>query len=416
MTMLRETGGAPDVRPVSEPEARMRSPRPAAVGSGAFRLTGSGIAALVTGLVACGLGWGLGYPEALALGITALAAVAFALAWTQPMPSVQARREIVPVRVARDEAAQGVVVLRNTGTRTLRGLRAEDRVGGVPVFPVELPPVAPGMEIRARYRLPTDRRGSVPVGPMLLVRGDPLGLARRVRDCGPVKELLVRPRTVALPVLPAGRTHHLEGPTSDTAEDGTLTFHSLREYVLGDDLRRVHWRSSARTGRLMVRRMVDVSLPATTVVLDTGENAYQSGMFETAVDIAASVAEAAARDNFPVRVLTGSGPLPVPEGREPGADHLLDRLSLVSADPRHSLTDALDILERLREGDTLIVVTGTRLVLPADRLGRLRGRFGRMIVVRAGAAEDESAPLGVPMLTLHDVEDLAPAWRREAMR
>ncbi|NUU22824.1 MAG: DUF58 domain-containing protein, partial [Streptomycetaceae bacterium] len=200
------------------------------------------------------------------------------------------------------------------------------------------------------------------------------------------------------------------------AEDGTLTFHSLREYVLGDDMRRVHWRSSARTGRLMVRRMIDVSLPTTTVVLDTNLDAYRGDAFETAVDIAASVSEAAARNNFPVRVLTGAGMLPTADGRDPGADHVLDRLSLVEPERKHTLSDALDVLERLREGDTLVVVTGTGVGLPADRLARLRGRFDRMIVVRAGAADGGPTPLGVPLLTIEHLDDLAPAWRREAMR
>lgn len=418
MTSVRES--APPRTPSDdegeETGARLRSVRPAAVGSNASRLTPSGRAVLGTGVAACAAGWGLGYAEALALGVAALAAVAFALVWTHSAPAVQARREIVPIRVARDETAQGVVVLHNTGPRTLRGMRAEDRVAGVPVFPVDLPPVPPGAEVRARYRLPTDQRGSVEVGPMLLVRGDPLGLARRVRECGAAETLLVRPRTVPLPVLPAGRTHHLEGPTSDTAEDGTLTFHSLREYVLGDDMRRVHWRSSARTGRLMVRRMIDVSLPTTTVVLDTGQNAYQDGSFETAVDVAASVAEAAARSHFPVRLLTGAGLLPLGEGHDPSADHVLDRLSLVAAEPRHTLSDALDVLERLREGDTLVIVTGGELPLPGERLGRMRGRFDRMLVVRVGVSAGAATALGVPQLTVGELDDLVPAWRREAMR
>ncbi len=222
---------------------------------------------------------------------------------------------------------------------------------------------------------------------------------------------------MTLPVLPAGRTHHLEGPTSDTAEDGTLTFHSLREYVLGDDLRQVHWRSSARTGTLMVRRMIDVSLPTTSVVLDTDADAYRDPQaFETAVDVAASVAAAAARDNFPIRMVTGAGQLALVGGRDLAADHVLDRLSTVSADTRHSLSDALDVLERLREGDTLVVVTGAERALPAERLARMRGRFDRMLVVRTGTTGGSGTPLGVPLLTVDRLDDLVPAWRREAMR
>lgn len=377
------------------------------------RLTPAGYAVLGTGVLGCGFGWGLGYTEAVVLGLAALAAVAAALLWTLKVPDVETRREVVPGRVARTDPAYGVVVLANTGSRTLRGLRAEDRVAGRPMLPVDLPPVPPGCEVRARYRLPTERRGTVDVGPMLLVRGDPLGLARRVRECGAVESLLVRPRTVALPVLPAGRTHHLEGPTSDTAEDGTLTFHSLREYVLGDDLRRVHWRSSARTGTLMVRRMIDVSLPTTVVVLDSGRAGYTDReSFETAVDAVGSVVEAVARSRFPMRVITSAGLLPLGENHQ-DADHILDRLALVAPEEKRGLADALDALERIRGGDTLVVVTGTVLPLPADRLARLRGRFDRLIVVRSGDGRDSVS--GVRTVLLDRLDDLVPAWRREAM-
>ncbi|NUU22506.1 MAG: hypothetical protein HOV68_13470, partial [Streptomycetaceae bacterium] len=106
MTTVREAGAAPAApQKAPEPEVHLRSVRPAATGLGASRLTSSGRAVAVAGVVCCGLGWGLGYVEALALGIAALAAVAFALAWTHPTPSVRAPREIVPVRVSRDEIA-----------------------------------------------------------------------------------------------------------------------------------------------------------------------------------------------------------------------------------------------------------------------------------------------------------------------
>ena len=72
--------------------------------------------------------------------------------------------------------------------------------------------------------------------------------------------LLVQPHVIALDPRPAGRARHLEGPVSDTgAARHAQTFHSLREYVPGDDIRRIHWRSTARTGTLMVRDHVDTS-------------------------------------------------------------------------------------------------------------------------------------------------------------
>jgi uncharacterized protein (DUF58 family) len=394
-------------------------------------LSPGGRAMLAVGVVLCGVGWGLGYGEARVLGVAALAAIALALLWTSSQPSVRARRTIQPTKVARGDAAQAVVKLENTGTRPLRGLRAEDRVAGEAVYPVTLPVVLPGAAVSARYPLPTHERGRVDVGPMALVRSDPFGLSRRSREHGAIEQLLVRPRTVPLPVLPAGRTHHLEGPTSDTAEDGTLTFHSLREYTLGDDLRRVHWRSTARTGVMMVRRMIDVSLPATTVVLDTSPQSYPDGKsfegvvfetFELAVEVAASVSASVAGKNFPLRVLTGAGPLAGAGRPDQGAEHLLDLFALVASDETHSLGNTFEALERGRDSDTLVVVTGVGVsTARLKALSRVTRRFDRVLLVRVAAPGSPpppavSLPASVTTLRVTGLDELARAWRREAMR
>ena len=250
-----------------------------------------------------GPGYGFGYPEAAILGVGCLLAVGVGLVWTGRSPQLAAHRRVTPRKVARGDHAEGSVTLGNTGRRTRRGLEVTDRCGEL-ALTLQVPPLAAGAEHTVRYSLPTGRRGRIALGPLRLERTDPLGLVRRVRAFGPgeggTDTLLVRPRVCLLPVLPSGTAHHVEGPTSDTADEASLTFHALREYVLGDDLRRVHWRSTARTGTLMVKQLVDVSLPHTTVVLDTRSAAYRTeDDFELAVDAAASVALAAARSHFP---------------------------------------------------------------------------------------------------------------------
>ena len=394
-------------------------------------LTPSGYGVLVVGVAASVLGWGWGYREGVVLGVACLLAVVTALAWTTRRPSIQARREVVPGKVARGDSAQGRVSLTNNGGRALRGLRAEDHVARIAVPPVYLPTVGPGAEIRARYDLPTHRRGRVEIGPMDLVRGDPLGLTRRARQYGGLETLIVRPRTIALNALPAGRTHHLEGPTSDTADEGTLTFHSLREYVMGDDLRRVHWKSTARTGTMMVRRLKDVSLPQTTLVLDTNPAAYGDGLdadergqaFEVAVDIVASIASSVTRNNFPLTVLTGGGPMPGVLGEHRRQEHWLDLLAEVWPQADHSLADAFDAVERQRGGDALIVVTGGTDTLGLQRLDRVQSGFDRALLVRVAPVPTRGAPTGtgagatvVPHLRVSNLEEFAVAWRKEISR
>lgn len=388
-------------------------------------LSATGWGTLAGGAVLTATGYAFGYGEAAALGATCVLAVAVAVAvlWALPAPVLGAERRITPSRVGRGDPAEGVLTLTNTGGRTRRGLRAVDRCGDRDIT-VDVPPLRPGAAHELRYALPTARRGRVPVGPLRLERTDPLGLARRMRPYGASDTLLVRPRICPLPVLPSGQAHHVEGPASDTADDGSLTFHALREYVLGDDLRRVHWRSTARTGTLMVRQMVDVSLPHTTLVLDTRRRAYASeDDFELAVDCAASVAYAAARSHFPVHLVSEAGPLLHTGGSGNDGEALLDGLAVVRRSDLTYLAAAFDGLENHRGGGTLVVVTGTGDTPGLSAVDRVRRRFDRVTMLRVGAedvaaaAREVSGPgSDVPQLRVASLDELLAGWRREAVR
>ena len=102
--------------------------------------------------------------------------------------------------------------------------------------------------------MPTNRRAVIVAGPAASVRGDQLGLLRReVRWTEPV-ELFVHPVTARLQPSAAGLVRDLEGEVTKTITDNDISFHALRAYEPGDALRNVHWRTSARTGQLMVRQ------------------------------------------------------------------------------------------------------------------------------------------------------------------
>lgn len=383
-------------------------------------LSATGWGVLAAGAALTGAGYAFGYPEGVVLGSACLLAVVAAVGWTAPRPRLSARRRIAPRKVSRGDDADGIVTLANSGPRTRRGLRATDLYGGVPLT-VEVPVLRPGGEHEVLYALPTGRRGRITVGPLKLERTDPLGLSRRVREYGGTDTLVVRPKVCLLPVLPSGKAHHVEGPTSDTADDGSLTFHALREYVLGDDLRRVHWRSTARTGTLMVRQMVDVSLPHTTIVLDTRPAAYTSGDdFELAVDCAASIAYAAARSNFPVHLVSEAGPVLHTDGSGNDAEAILDRLALVRRSDAVSAAAAFDDLEHARGGGSLIVVTGTADTSGLTALGRVRRRFDRIVILRTGS--DTGSPdargvaVDVPQMHIAGLDALLAGWRWEAVR
>jgi uncharacterized protein (DUF58 family) len=379
--------------------------------------TPAGWCTLAAGAVLYAAGSLLGYPELAVLAVGCALAVAGAVAWTLPQPRLRVRREVAPRSVARGQPALGAVTLHNPGRRSPR-LRAEEPCGGG-VVAIELPAVPARGRRLVSYRLPTDRRGPLAVGPLRLVRTDPLALASRRRECAGRLTVLVRPRVTELPVPPLGRAGGLDGTASGPGRGSPVAFHGLREYVPGDELRLVHWRSSAHTGRLLTRELRDADRPHATVVLDVWPGSYDSpAAFELAVEAAASIAVAAARRGQPLRAVLGAGPPVETSGagrRE--AERLLDRLALVATDPAQRLETALRPLGRSRTAGLLAVVTGRLPAAAGEAAGELRGRFDRVLVVLTdpgGAAPAE--PAGVGWIDGSSPEALVAGWRRAMAR
>jgi len=171
---------------------------------------------------------------------------------------------------------------------------------------LRLPLVPPGAERAETVEVPPLPRGVHVVGPLVRERSDPLGLlVRRSRWAG-VEELLVRPRLTLLRPLDPGLISDLDGVPSNHPATSDLAFHALREYVRGDDLRHVHWRSSAKAATLLVRQYVETRRSEATILLDGDGAAYADGAeFEVAVSAAASVAVRAMRDDFDVTLVCG---------------------------------------------------------------------------------------------------------------
>jgi uncharacterized protein (DUF58 family) len=180
-----------------------------------------------------------------------------------------------------------------------RGLRL--RAADGTVLPVIWGPRGP----RADVAIPTRRRGPVTLGPWVAERVDPWGLFRRRVGEADAIDVLVTPRIrpVSLASLPSALADY-----GGSAEMGTTTFATLREYVVGDELRHVHWRSSAKAGTLMMRQYVDVTRPRITLVLVVATGAYLSDEeFEDAVDLIASLATVGAASGLDVDVMTSQG-------------------------------------------------------------------------------------------------------------
>lgn len=145
--------------------------------------------------------------------------------------------------------------------------------------------------------VPAQKRGVITAGPLTVARQDPLGLLRREMTWRDVHHVHVHPRTVRLPPTSAGLVRDLEGQSSRRLTDSDLSFHAVREYVPGDAMRHIHWKSTAKTGQLMVRQYDESQTARLAVLFDARREEYASDdEFELAVSIAASVSVQAVRE------------------------------------------------------------------------------------------------------------------------
>jgi uncharacterized protein (DUF58 family) len=258
--------------------------------------------------------------------------------------------------------------------------------------------------------MPTERRGTVLAGPVIVRRCDALGLVTRSLTVGVPATLRIRPAVVAVAPLLSRRTSSPDGLATGAVSDGGITFHALREYVPGDDPRHMHWRSSAKFGRLVVRRYVDPTEPTSTVLLDTRHEAYPAdeAAFEVAVDVAATVCTASARLRFPVRLGTTDGKRMTCRGGRSDDIVLLDALTAVElSQPAatrtagtgktagddvnvHVLTGALTGFGTRTVG-TLTVVTGSADIGQLADLGPVTRWYEKVVVVRVGEPSREAA-------------------------
>jgi uncharacterized protein (DUF58 family) len=379
-------------------------------------MTKAGIAALIAGVAALALGVWLQWLafELVGVGLLALVLIAV-LVVVRPSP-LSIDRAIQPPRVPKGSPAIAVLTFANRGRRTVGVTVANQPFGGSNVRTV-IPRLRRGERGLRTYRLPTRQRGIFDVGPVEVTRRDSFELCRSSRRYGDVERIWVYPRVLDLRPLPTGQTRHLEGPSSDTSPQGNITFHRLRDYVQGDDLRLVHWRSSARTGKLVVRHNVDTSQPYTVVLLDLRPSRYTAESFEAAVDVAASVLVVNSAHKAPVELrLTDSTVMGGPRVRE--ATPLIDHLTGIDPDPHGELKQQLLALRRARGGTSLVVVTGVLEAADLPYVAALRRRFDRLVVVSLDTEHDQPAPVrfpGVRVIVAKDADEVAAAWNVSAL-
>jgi uncharacterized protein (DUF58 family) len=332
--------------------------------------------------------------------------------WVTRRPRVDAVRVVRPERVTVGGVAVSEMRIQNRSRRRTAGGMALESFGDRRI-PVSLPALEPGAGETVLQPLPTNRRGVFQVGPLLVSRSDPFGLLRIGQQQRDLATLWVHPRIVDLNPFPSGLNRDLDGPDLGDAPEGGITFQNLREYVEGDDLRLVHWRSYARTGTMMVRHNIDSHQPRSLIVVDTRQSVHDDESFEEAVEAAASIMIASMLRRFPFRLETTCGTTIVGNQSRAGA---LDKLAALNASPIGSIERTVRRVGRDPGGASLAVVTGRCSSRDLAFLSPLRDRYDATTIARFGtqATGEIHLSAGAVLINAQHTAEFARAWNRRA--
>ena len=381
---------------------------------GALTARGRWFAATGVAAIACGLL--VPEPDLVRIGALLLALPLLSAFWTsRARYRLSCLRSVSPARLPAGQTAAVTVRLTNVSRRSTGLLLAEDTVpyalGSRPRFILE--GISAGGSRSYSYQAGSDTRGRYQVGPLRVRVADSFGLVSITRSFTSTSVLTVTPRIIPLARPPSGG-HWLgdsdQGRRSIAAsgEDDVAP----RAYRTGDSLHRVHWRSTARYGELMVRREEHYWRVAASLFLDSRRTAYSPALFELAVTAAASVGVHLAGEGCDARFVTADGEVP---RQGTFRDTLLDTLAVL----RPSRAVSLDAgTQALGTADgQLIAILGS---LPAQQARALAAaRHGTaagvaLILAEGGhgaAAATALAGAGWRVAVVPDAGRLTAAWQ-----
>lgn len=367
-------------------------------------------------------GWSLGWLELRIAAVVGAVVLVCAVGFTLGRQSYQVTLRMQRRQVVVGDRALGDLIVENTSQRRLLPARVELPVGRR-LASFGLPSLAGRASHVEVFAVPTSRRAVIRIGPARSVRGDPFGLMGREIRWTEVLELYVHPKTVPIPGRTGGFIRDLEGWTTSELTNSDVSFHALREYVAGDDRRYVHWKSTARTGTLMVRQFEETRRSHVAVALDLERTAYANPEeFELAVSVAGSLAVQAIRDENEVAVLTSTGRL-----RAISPRRALDELCTVetAVPPRRrggaarrevGIVRLARSVEQAEPNASLVSLVTGSMADPATirQAGTTWGPDVRVLAVRveAGAEPTVQTIASMSVITVGRLEDLPRGVRK----
>lgn len=247
------------------------------------------------------LGWHELLACALALTTMLLCGVAMSLGNTR----INASISMASPRVTAGDHVVVHVDVSNPGRAPTATARGDLPLGEVHRRFV-IPALGPGASRRTDVDFTATSRAVLLIGPIRVRKGDPFGLIRHERATADVLTVYIHPRIIRLRSLDSGIPRDLEGQPSGRIVDGDLDFYGLREYHPGDDIRNVHWLSTAKAGKLMIRQFEATRRTDTSITIDVNPDDYTGPEeFELAVSIHASIGVQCLEEHRPLSVHAG---------------------------------------------------------------------------------------------------------------
>ncbi|MCU1545454.1 MAG: hypothetical protein JWP30_554 [Homoserinimonas sp.] len=372
-------------------------------------------------------GYSFAWTELIAVGYAGVVLIAIASVYLVGRNAFTITLVLRHRRVVVGEPAEAVISLTNPSRHRVLGVKVE-----VPVGPglaeIAMPSLASGATFDDTVSIPTGQRGVMRVGPIRTVRADPIGLVRRELVWTDASELVVHPRTIAIPSTSTGLIRDLEGSPTRDLTNSDISFHALREYVAGDERRYIHWKSTAKTGTYMVRQFEETRRSHLVIALSSASADYATEEeFELAVSVAGSLGVRAIREVRNVSVVTGERTpefakrkvLAVKQLSTLTRTRLLDELAVVHhSEAAIAITDVARIAaEQVTGVSVAYLITGS-MPSPAQ-LRAASTTFPLGVDVVAIVCDPEAVPglravSGLSVLTIGYLEDLKKSLSRLA--
>jgi uncharacterized protein (DUF58 family) len=327
--------------------------------------------------------------------------------------SIEVNRRLGSATVHDGDTTTVTLLIENQSRRAVGSILIEDDVNQLGVASFEVAKLRRRESTTATYRVTCRPRGVYRVGPTMVSASDPLGLAETRLPAGPVDRIVVYPALEELSGFPIvrGQDPAMQASRPEHSRRGGEDFYTLREYQRGDDLRRVHWPSSAKTDELMIRQLETPWQSRALVLLDVRDASYESrDAFEKAVSGAATIVTHLVGSGFDADLWAGDAE-PIDAARYGST---MERLALVQPD---SGIDIEAVASRIRQkggGGALVIITGTadRPLLSVQQL--LARDYPTTVLMSVSSSTSQTLVgfhrFGVATVSIEPDQPWAPAW------